>query len=229
MRLDPKDKLFGQPILEVRAVVKAAMKRLLWGDTKSELEMKIAKRLKKSRAIACKVMEGLIDENYLILEKKTDDNEIYYNLAETEKGFGFGMASANPPISRQKADLLLAEIIEKAKRVNGSKEYLYRVETLKVFGSYLTDKEILGDLDVAVKVSPKLEGEAFVEANFKHVAAAKKNGRAFQSFFQEIEWPYKEVIQMLKTRKKGLSLHDEDSDEVVRLTETRTVYTFKPS
>lgn len=226
MQLNPKDKLFGQPILKIRTVVRAAMKVQLWGDDKSELENKVAKLLGKSAAVSKKVIADLIHEGYLVLKREKDDGSFYYKLVETDKGRRFGVASANPPISREKADLMLAELIEKAKMINASTKYIYRVESVKVFGSYLSDKATLGDLDVAVKVIQKLEGEVFSQANFKRIETAKKEGRVFRSFTDEISWPYKEVMLKLKTRKKGLSLHDESDDEVVNLTKTKTVYTY---
>lgn len=102
------------------------------------------------------------------------------------------------------------------------------VESIKVCGSYLSEKEMLGDLDVAVKVSQRYTGDACTKAIFKRIAAAKKEGRVFRSVMDEIFWPHKEVMLLLKTRKKGLSLHDEDMDDVVGLTETKIVYEFQP-
>lgn len=226
MYLNPKDKLFGQPILKIREVVRAAMKGSLWGDDHPALAREVAKRLDQSPAVAKKVITDLIKADYLILKKEKYEDSFYYKFVETDKGRRFAMSRADPPISREKADLLLGELIEKAKIINASKEYIYRVESVKVFGSYLTDKEILGDLDVAVKISPKLEGKEFVNANFKHIELAIKRGRVFRGFMDQINWPYKEVILKLKTRKKGLSLHDESEDDVVGLTETKTVYTY---
>lgn len=227
MHLNPKDKLYGLPILEIRAVVRDSMEERLRGFDKKAIENQVAKRLEKSRPIAAEVMKSLIKDDYLVLEKEKYEDSYLYKLKPTDKGRRFGVALANPPISRQKADQLLKELIERAKIMNASKEYLYRVDSIKVFGSYLSEKAVLGDLDVAVKVSQILEGEEFTKANFKRVELAIKNGKVFRSFIDQISWPYEEVMLMLKSRKKGLSIHDEILEDVIRLTETRTVYEYE--
>lgn len=51
-------------------------------------------------------------------------------------------------------------------------------------------------------------------------------GRQFRSFIDELFWPSREVWLMLKDRKRGLSLIDEERDAVVEATETRIVYKF---
>lgn len=73
-----------------------------------------------------------------------------------------------------------------AGKMNASEKYVYRIAHLKVLGSYLSEKTILGDLDVAVKIVPKYKGDAFTEENFKRIAVAKRNGRRFRSVMDEI-------------------------------------------
>lgn len=111
--------------------------------------------------------------------------------------------------------------------MNKNNEFLYRVASVKVFGSYLSDQQVLGDLDVGIKLVRKVEGEEFLAWNKKRISIALKGGRRFSNYIDEIYWPFREVMLHLNTKKKGLSLHDEESDDVIKRTECRVVYQSK--
>ena len=67
---------------------------------------------------------------------------------------------ALPTLKRAEADRLLAQVIKRAKYINANpQEYPARVTLLVVFGSYLTDKPVLGDLDIAVEMEAAGPGE----------------------------------------------------------------------
>ncbi len=226
MRLNSSEIICGQPILKIRSIMREAMNGRLRSQDREDVVKSVARTLMIPDAKAENVIEELMDNGYLALNKVDHAGDLIYELEATEKGRMLGVATANPAISRQKADELLIELIEKAKLVNATKELVYYVESIKVFGSYLSDKVVLGDLDVAVKITPKYVGAKFVEENQIRINQGKENGRNFSSFIDELIWPHKEVFMMLKTRKKGLSLHNEDEDDVVKVTETKTVYEF---
>ncbi len=226
MRINSKDILFGQPILKIRAVVRDAMMERLKSIDKNYIEERVATLLKQPKSVAREIIKQLVAEGYLVLQKVKYGDVFQYELTETEKGRRFGVATANPSISRQKAEQLLNELIDRAKQVNATGELVYYVETVKVFGSYLSAKDILGDIDVAVKLTRKYEGDKFMEENQKRVYLAIQKGRRFSNYTEQIYWPHREVMLLLKTKKKGLSLHDEESDEVVSKTVAKIVYEF---
>jgi hypothetical protein len=203
------------------------MERLKSFD-RNYIEKRVAGLLNQSKIVAKKVINDLLKEGYLELNKAKHGSKAFYELIETEKGRRLGVATANPAISRQKAEQLLNELIERAKQINVSDELLYYVEKIKVFGSYLSDKNTLGDLDVAVKLIRKYDGDRFMKENQKRVHQAIQEGRRFANYVDQVYWPQREVMLLLKTKKKGLSLHDEDNDEVVKNTATKVVYEFTP-
>ena len=88
--------------------------------------------------------------------------------------------------------------------VNDNVRYLYCVKKVVVFGSFLESVDRLGDVDVAVDLQPRmpLKGE-WVEAFRKH---AQNSGRQFYAFEEEIDWPRREVVLVLKARKRGISM-----------------------
>jgi predicted nucleotidyltransferase len=226
MQINSKEILFGQPILKIREVVRQAMKGRLWGKSKAEVAIRVAKVLKQPEEVAKQLIKQLIEDDYLILTKEKLSDIYQYELKETEKGRRFGIANASKPISRQKATQLLNELIDRAKDINENGELIYFVESIRVFGSYLSDKDTLGDLDVGVKLTRKYKSGEFTKHNQKRIALAKANGRQFNNSTEELFWPHREVMLMLKGKQRGLSLHDEDEDEVLKMTETKRVYHY---
>lgn len=189
---------------------------------------KIAETLECKISDAKSILKNLVDDNYLTINKKISFDGSWYKVEETDIGRRFAIATANPPISRKKAELLLTELLNRVQVVNDSAEYAYFVKSVKVFGSYLSDKAILGDLDVAVKLEHRYAGKAGEERRCERISLASKSGRRFSNMIDQLYWPHREVMLQLGTKKKGLSIHDENADEVVGLTMTKTVYEHVP-
>lgn len=101
---------------------------------------------------------------------------------------------------------------------------VYKVENVRVFGSYLSDQEILGDIDVAVKLEKKVSCDQFITKSEERIKLAHKNGKTFSNFIDQLYWPCREVMLHLGTRKKGLNLHYDGEDEVLNRIESKTVF-----
>ena len=229
MNINSKDMMFGLPILKVREVLRQAVKGRLWGSSKKEVIIKVAHIIKQSTETAQKLIAQLSKENYIVWEKEKFPEYIQFELTETDKGRRFSMAKATSPISREKADHLLNELIERAKTINKNSELVFIVERIDVFGSYLTEKKFLGDLDVGIKLVRRYKGDQFTSQNQQRIKMAKSNGRRFNNSTDELNWPFWEVMLMLKARKRGLSIHYIIEDEVFNVTETKMVYQFGTS
>jgi len=226
MLINPKEILFGQPVLKIREVIRNAMQEKLWGSSQAVVVGKVANILKQPNAVAKQLIEQLKQEDYLSLKKEKFGAKFQYELTVTEKGRRFGMASATSPISRQKATQMLNELLERAKTINSNDELVYLVESIKVFGSYLSDKDLLSDLDVGFKLTRRYTGGDFTVHNQKRIDFAKSTGKSFSSFVDEICWPHQEIKLALKNRQRNLSLHDLETDEVFNVTETKLVYQY---
>lgn len=75
----------------------------------------------------------------------------------------------------------------------------------------LTEIERLGDVDVAVKLSPKTtEDKAFYEWCDRRGHASEEAGRRFGSIFDSAVWPKAEVYRALRGRVRTLSIHEWD-------------------
>ena len=225
MRINRKELLFGVPILKIREVLRYAMMERLSFETRDLIIEEVARLIKQPVNIAKGVFNHLIREEYLIMEHEKTGNDFYWKVSETEKGRRLGVTKANPPISREKADQLLKELLERAAEINRNEDLAYIVETVKVFGSYLSEEEVLGDIDVAVTLSRRDNNEVFKQKSDARIKLANKNGRHFSNIVDRYSWPQREVLLLLSTKKKGLSLHH--ADEIIDRTEYKLVYQYK--
>jgi predicted nucleotidyltransferase len=107
---------------------------------------------------------------------------------------------------------------------NASKVYLFTVRRVLVFGSYLSDREQINDIDVAVELVDKIaEPDKRVEAYEKKAREAHRAGRHFGTYLAELSWARDEVLLFLKSRSRSISLHSID-DAILKQTKTMTVF-----
>ena len=91
-----------------------------------------------------------------------------------------------------------------------------RVERAIVFGSYLSDVDRLGDLDVAIEWQRReMDFDKHDEANRNRVIEEMGKGRHFANFIEQLDWWRWEATLFLRNRKRGLSIHDYASEKQV--------------
>ena len=109
-------------------------------------------------------------------------------------------------VSRAHCDDLISTLIQRASSVNEGSEFAFIVERVTVFGSYLTDKERLGDLDVVVELKRRFADQALQEdAEKKRIGARRTRPR---DIADQIFWPQNEVNRFLKRRSTAFSFHE---------------------
>ncbi|MDZ7743746.1 MAG: hypothetical protein U5Q03_18935 [Bacteroidota bacterium] len=229
MRVNSKEKLFGHPVLKIREIIRYAMNKKLWARSETGIYHKASGFFKISESTSKEIINKLINNGYLKIKKEKAGSRIQYELVPTAKGNRLGNASALPPITTGKATQLLSDLIERAKSINENDDLVYYIESLKVFGSYLSDTEVLSDLDVGFKLSRRYEGDQFMERNQKRIDLALNKGKSFRNFVDEVTWPHTEVIKMLKAGKRYINLHNEEEDDVLKVTDYEIVYQFDKS
>lgn len=116
-----------------------------------------------------------------------------------------------PQVRRERADRMIVALAKEAVRINHDPLPWYDVTRLSVFGSYLSDKAVLGDLDIAVRVTPRWEpgGDGFARAwrTFPDVCPPPASMR---DQLDLIHWPRTYVFARFKRVGKGLSLHGQE-------------------
>lgn len=123
----------------------------------------------------------------------------------TRKLGQLALASISHGISRDEADTLLALIVEKAAWVNARPDaYENRIDCVVVFGSWLTDKRHLGDLDIGVALSELRD------------RSSRREGEGFDEWLKRGMAARNRALRALRLRQpKKISVHE--LDEVVRL------------
>jgi len=88
----------------------------------------------------------------------------------------------------------------------------YSVESVVVFGSYLTDRTKLNDLDIGVELTRRGKEKATDEKLQKErIARAFACGRRFGNLVEELFWPRTEVLLILKNRSRVISFCEWES------------------
>jgi hypothetical protein len=154
---------------------------------------------------AQEVLEALLKLKMICPSELQHDKKMM-QYETTIQGNALGMAKAGKPVKRESAENTLAELVERVKAVNERQELAYRVESLVVFGSYLSDAERLNDLDVAVELKPRSDDEGMwrrlCQASRDRAYAA---GRQFRNVVEHVGWPQHEVVAILKNRSRTIS------------------------
>lgn len=94
--------------------------------------------------------------------------------------------------------------MSRAEEINGNPKFLYSVCSVVLFGSYVNGNERLGDLDVAVELSPRVEDPG--KWATAHLRYAQDSGRRFSNFTDALYWAQAEIYQVLKARRRTLSI-----------------------
>lgn len=108
---------------------------------------------------------------------------------------------------------MVAALPERAQAMNADPRYLHRVDRLAVFGSFLTDKPTLGDLDIfadlRVRVVPKTDED---NARFRRHFPPPDYIR--RDFMSRLFWP---ELKFRRDLRIGPGMHIHDWDELERL------------
>lgn len=166
------------------------------------------------------MLDQLANGAYLQRRDGGDGGRVEWNTTIT--GGALTMASFLKPISRARAEKLLAGVLERAADYNADDGKLYVITEMAVFGSYLRPDAVeLGDLDLAVKLTGRRPDANDPDTVF---AYADASGRNFPTLFATIAWPQTEMLQLLRNRSGYINVHTED---ITRFTDDwRAVYRY---
>jgi hypothetical protein len=142
MNIDSRALIAGVSIVEVRDFLRMHAERG-WHPE--------ALRGSFGRERADQLLLVLISEGYV--ERIEDRGALFYG--NTAKGGQLARASAGRPVVRATAERALKDFLARCEQVRHEPDFLYTVERAILFGSMLTDKATVSDVDIAVKLRPK--------------------------------------------------------------------------
>ncbi len=126
----------------------------------------------------------------------------------TRQGQELANASAARPITRKTAERLLQEFMNRVWLANDKKMFAYKIESVVLFGSMLSDKGRLGDIDIALELQPittnQEEFQKLYQARYRFSYGPRPK---LSSDFEKAAWPMLEVHFFLKNYSRSFSLH----------------------
>ena len=119
-----------------------------------------------------------------------------------------------PQVRRERADRLIAQMITEAEAINADATMIHTVTLLAVFGSYLTDKEVLGDLDVAIQFKGRWTPDDFDERKRQFAIDHPMPPSTRRDYSGRMFWPETKLRRRIKVGR-GISLHDFSELEIL--------------
>jgi predicted nucleotidyltransferase len=214
MRIDLSERIAGQPATTIRNFLKRSH-----GDG---WDLPYAtKRLRTDEVSARKVVAELAARGYVESVSPSDDGERWKN---TTRGNAFAGATAAKPLLRASADKRLKEFIERVEEVRTNPHYLYKVRRVILFGSYLTSKDRINDIDLCVSLVVKeKDKEKQDRLREQRIEEALRQGKSFKTFVDRITWPQVVVLKFIKAKSRSISLHTE-SDMAIAAGKSKVLY-----
>lgn len=205
MRIDPRNKIGGVPVLEVRRLLRRFMGATVVGAY-----------FRDEGLLEALLAQGLLRPLYRDPTQLREPRAVtgrgdratgpWYEL--TDEGMRLAQASAAALLRRTTAERKLREFMARVEQLNQSDEYAYRVTRVVAFGSYLTDAERVNDIDLAVELMPRWDGFDVGTQYRKEQERVRlaprhrtRNALAIQ------QWPWREVLHFLKAGSRAFSFH----------------------
>lgn len=215
MRINLNETILGVPNLEIRRLLRRNRDNYHSFDIDYLTEV-LEIKAKNARQL---VVE-LVGLEYIELHTPSGVRKTYLN---TIKGHAFANATAAKPIKRATANLRVAEFLERIDLVNDDPHVHYLVKHVDIFGSYLTDKEILSDVDLIVFLELKQEKDIIQPSEEDRWARIFGDFRAlYDADGQRLYTSDDETFRYLKNRKRSISICRPDG--VDHSIERRTIY-----
>lgn len=159
-------------------------------------------------------------ESYYIRFPTISINDILAEIQKyTPRSQGINKKSIG--VTRQKAKLIIDDVVDIAKEINTDTSSLYKITLLGVFGSYVnSSKDKLGDIDIFYTVMPKggITKETILSANKELMTQSDRS----DYFSQEMAETYKSkwlTLRRLKHNHVSVSLHDYEEHKKMLETE----------
>ena len=197
MHLIPKSMLYGQPARSIRDFM-----RHVGLSTFDEAYLRT--RLELSAIEAKAVVAGLLVDQYIDLALPRDGVSMY---GLTGKGGQLASASFAPQIQRSVAEHLLAGVLDRARDAAAQEAFVFRITKIALFGSMLGTTTLVSDVDLALQLSPKFDGDQFTVLNQQRIDFAEQRGKRFRSMIESVVWPRVEVTEYLRGGSRYVSVH----------------------
>ena len=111
-------------------------------------------------------------------------------------------------IKKETGHSILKDFLLRIERVNEDDSFIYNVEKIILFGSFLHGKEKPGDIDIAINFAAKeRNADIYAKLAENQIRVAICNGCRFNNISQQITYPQEKVLRFLRGGHKSISFH----------------------
>ncbi len=216
MRIKPDEVVAGFPARKIRKLLRQSVDFLSARHATKILEIKTEE--------AIRLLERLERGRFLKRNPASSNSVDQQSWKRTVKGGALANALFSAPVSRPLAEKTMTEFLDRVRKVNSNSWFLYRVQKVIVFGSYLSEAQFVGDLDIAVDLCPK-EKDSRKHSELIRARAddAASRGRRFSTYFDRFRFAEQEVMIFLKARSRILQLTRCD-DGVLKIANSLVIF-----
>jgi hypothetical protein len=135
-----------------------------------------------------------------------DENIAIVSL--TQAGKQSRIARFNKPFPRDRGEIMITELVERATAINATDDLLLGISELRLFGSMLDPEvEMVGDVDVAFLLYRKEPPPSFKWVAW-NIQRANQAGREYLQDNDKMHYGEIEVKRLLRAGKSRISLED---------------------
>jgi hypothetical protein len=154
---------------------------------------------------AKRLVSALQEDGFLARAGEWEREQLYETTVK-----GNQLASANlRPISRATGEKTLQGFMQRVHAVNADPDYLETITGVIVFGSFISPRPKLGDVDVGIRLERKpMDDGLFMQLAEAWRKLAEERGKRFRNISEWATWPVQEIWVYLKSRARQLSIYD---------------------
>jgi predicted nucleotidyltransferase/DNA-binding MarR family transcriptional regulator len=183
----------------------------------------LAERLNGDQQRARQLLADLIRLDHVKRSDGLSDGE-WYEL--TAAGRRLSNAQVGRGIRRSAAERVLQEFFDRCDEIARDPYWLFFVKKVVVFGSFLTDKQRLGDIDLAVYTVPKeRDRKRHLILTKQRTLRGEFEGRVFHNIIESLYYAERETTRYLLNRSRFLNFHENDPILERKSVRRRLIYT----
>jgi hypothetical protein len=151
--------------------------------------------IQKSNAL----LQELLREGYVELSDTPFKKPLYQS---TLKGSALALANCKKRFGREIATGLIETVKKRAATLNADQWHPLYVDEIRIFGSWLTQQDTLGDIDLAVKLLRRYPNNYHLLLTERLIERNQFRG----TFFQRLSYDERSAYQQLKNRDWRISV-----------------------
>jgi predicted nucleotidyltransferase len=203
MKVSKSDTLAGFPLIKIRDLLRPHRQGAI---TAEDIETGLG--LSGSEADA--VLQAMVDAGFIEPESEQRWGHVSGQFSVTALGSRLCVARFVKRITREKADAMVKQMLERVTEINGRDELIFRVKRVRAFGSYAGDAPEVGDIDLAVEWEQRHPDRDIIE---QLLARADASGKSLNTYMARLNYGEVEVDRLLKGRSPYISIQRGDFPE----------------